>query len=198
MSITRKIKRALRGEVSARAASLEAGRRVGVALRRRRERAMLGKLADEHGAHAPTRASRAARLAPDFERLSGAELLAHFRTRETPRFFEGFDEAARESLAPLARESVASLTDASVSVLTEEGVAALVEEAREVLAHRWPLLGYGTLDFGEEVDWLRDPASGARWPLLFHADVVLARGDGSDVRVLWELNRFGHALTLGR
>lgn len=190
LSITRKIKRALRGEVSARAASLEAGRRVGVALRRRRERAMLGKLADDHVARAPARAARAARLAPDFERLSGAELLAHFRTRETPRFFEGFDEAARES--------VASLTDASVSALAEEDVAALVEEAREVLAHRWPLLGYGTLEFGAEVEWLREPVSGARWPLQFHGDVPLVRGDGSDVRALWELNRLGHLLTLAR
>jgi Heparinase II/III-like protein/Heparinase II/III N-terminus len=206
LSITRKIKRALRGEVSARAASLEAGRRLGVALRRRRERAMLGKLVDENSTRALARASRPARLAPDFERLSGDELLAHFRTRETPRFFAGFDEAARESLAeltgenvePRARESVASLTDASVAAIAGEGVAALVAEARGVCAHRWPLLGFGTFEFGAEVDWLREPVSGARWPLRFHADVPLVRGDGSDVRVLWELNRLGHLLTLAR
>src|SRR5205823_7220388 len=62
----------------------------------------------------------------------------------------------------------------------------------------WPLLGYGVLDFGAEVDWLRDPASGARWPLRYHGDVTLARGDGSDARVLWELNRLGHLLKIGR
>jgi Heparinase II/III-like protein/Heparinase II/III N-terminus len=206
LSITRKIKRALRGEVSARAASLEAGRRVGVALRRRRERAMLGKLVDENSTRSPARAPHAARLAPDFARLSGDELLAHFRTRETPRFFAGFDEATRESVAelagesvePRARESVAALTDASVAAIAEEGVAALVAEAREVCAHRWPLLGFGTFEFGAEVDWLREPVSGARWPLRFHGDVPLVRGDGSDVRVLWELNRLGHLLTLAR
>lgn len=206
MGITRKIKRALRGEVSARAASLEAGRRVGVALRRRRERAMLGKLVDDHGARPSARASRAARLAPDFARLSGPELLAHFRTRETPRFFAGFGEAARGSAAELtgenvkapSREGVAALTDARVAALAEEGVAALVAEARGVCAHRWPLLGFGTVEFGAEVDWLREPVSGARWPLRFHGDVPLVRGDGSDVRVLWELNRLGHLLTLAR
>jgi heparinase II/III-like protein len=40
--------------------------------------------------------------------------------------------------------------------------------------------------------------SGVRWPLGFHGDVRLVRGDGSDVRALWELNRLGHLLTLGR
>jgi Heparinase II/III-like protein/Heparinase II/III N-terminus len=212
MSITRKIKRALRGEVSARAASLEAGRRVGVALRRRRERAMLGGSVEEHGTRDASRASRAARLAPDFARMTGAELLAHFRTRETPRFFAGFDDAARERFdaakrgggpfagkgAKRAVEGAGALAVEDAAALTCESVAALVEEARGVSAHRWPLLGYGMLEFGAEVDWLREPVSGARWPLRFHADVPLVRGDGSDVRVLWELNRLGHLLTLAR
>jgi hypothetical protein len=185
LSITRKIRSALRGGVSARAASLEAGRRVGVALRRRRERALLGRVGDGRGA---SRAERGARLAHDFARAGGAELLAHFRTRATPRFFAGFDAAGREC-GPAA---------GGVAALTGERVAALKDEAREVSAHRWPLLGYGMLEFGAEVDWLRDPASGARWPLQFHGDVALVRGDGSDVRVLWELNRLGHLLTLAR
>ncbi|HEX8351552.1 MAG TPA: alginate lyase family protein, partial [Pyrinomonadaceae bacterium] len=72
------------------------------------------------------------------------------------------------------------------------------DEARAVVGHRWPLLGYGARELGARVDWLREPASGVRWPLDFHADVALVRGDGSDVRVLWELNRLGHLLTLGR
>jgi len=71
-------------------------------------------------------------------------------------------------------------------------------EAREVMRHRWPLLGYGVREFGARGDWLREPASGVRWPLGFHADVPLVRGDGSDVRVLWELNRLGHTVTLAR
>jgi hypothetical protein len=188
LSITRKIKRALRGQVSARAASLEAGRRVGVALRRRRERALLGGDVDGRGT---SRAAPGARLAHDFARMSGAELLAHFRLRATPRFFAGLEKlgtAGRGGVPPAG----------GVAALTGERVAALKDEAREVSAHRWPLLGYGTLEFGAEVDWLRDPVSGARWPLQFHGDVALVRGDGSDVRVLWELNRLGHLLTLAR
>jgi len=174
--ITRKIKRALRGRVSPRAALLESGRRVAVAARRRLDRASLGGRAEDS-------ARLDARLAREFSRVGGAELLAHFRARASPKFFAGFDAA-----------------DSGVVFDSDKVVdaAGLVEEAREVCAHRWPLLGFGTFEFGAEVDWLRDPASGARWPLDFHCDVALARGDGSDVRVLWELNRLGHLLTLAR
>ena len=183
MSIIRKIKRALRGEVGLLAALLEAGRRGGVALRRRRERAALDGRTDDN-------AALKARLAQAFARMSDAELLAHFRARASPRFFAGFDAAESE------RQSEALAQELGGAVEESGG---LIEEARGIVsAHRWPLLGFGTLDFGAEVDWLRDPASGARWPLRYHGDVPLARGDGSDARALWELNRLGHLLTLGR
>jgi hypothetical protein len=173
MNITGKIKRALRGRVPVRAAALEAGRRVFVAVRLRGERAASAN--GQAGGPAP-----GARLAPEFARPGGAALLEHFRTRAAPRLFEGFEEAegARDGL-PLKR-------------------AELEAEARAVAAHRWPLLGYGVREFGARVEWLREPASGVPWPLGFHGDVRLVRGDGSDVRVLWELNRLGHLLTLGR
>ncbi|MEO6392912.1 MAG: heparinase II/III family protein, partial [Pyrinomonadaceae bacterium] len=45
-------------------------------------------------------------------------------------------------------------------------------------------------------EWLRDPVSGIVWPLDYHLDLKLQRGDGSDVRVLWELNRLGHFVEL--
>ncbi|HEX8151249.1 MAG TPA: alginate lyase family protein [Pyrinomonadaceae bacterium] len=171
MSIARKIRRALRGRVGVRAALLEAGRRAAVAVRRRGERAALmnGK--------AGVGAARA-RLTPEFTRAGGAELLEHFRTRAAPRLFAGFEEARGDYLSSKR--------------------AGLEDEAREVAAHRWPLLGYGVREFDATVDWLREPASGVRWPLGFHGDVRLVRGDGSDVRLLWELNRLGHLLTLGR
>ena len=49
-----------------------------------------------------------------------------------------------------------------------------------------------------EFDWNRDPRSGYLWPLDYHRDIKLMRSDGSDVRVVWELNRLGHFITLGR
>lgn len=170
VSIADRLRRALRGGVTPRAAALEAVRRGRATLAARRERA---RLAETKGRLAP------ARLRPEFARLKPSELLAHFRERSAPRLPPGFEEAARG-------ESPADL------------LAASVREAEEVLSGRWSLLGFGPLELGAEVDWLRDPSSGARWPADYHADVRLVRGDGSDVRVLWELNRLAHLQTLAR
>ena len=52
--------------------------------------------------------------------------------------------------------------------------------------------------FGRVIEWRRDPLSNHVWPLDYHRDIDLIRTDGSDVRVLWELNRLGHLLTLAR
>ena len=46
----------------------------------------------------------------------------------------------------------------------------------------------------DAVDWRRDPRSGYEWPLDYHRDIKLLRSDGSDIRVVWELNRLGHLL----
>ena len=51
---------------------------------------------------------------------------------------------------------------------------------------------------GREIQWRRDPLSNYIWPLDYHRDIKLMRTDGSDVRVLWELNRLGHLITLAR
>lgn len=47
------------------------------------------------------------------------------------------------------------------------------------------------------LEWNRDPRSGYLWPLDYHRDIKLMRTDGSDIRVVWELNRLGHFITLG-
>jgi hypothetical protein len=174
MSITRKVKRALRGDAGPLAASLEASRRLAIALRRRRERAKV----DSFRGQSSSTEQASARLTPAFSHLSATQLLTHFRERKNPQFFSGFD--ARSSELPGQID------------------ARLGEDARELLSHRWSLLGLGKFDFGKEIDWLQDPVTGIRWSLPYHADVALVRGDGSDVRVLWELNRLGHLLTLGR
>ncbi|HYE66485.1 MAG TPA: alginate lyase family protein [Pyrinomonadaceae bacterium] len=176
-SLIPKIKRALRGEIDARAAALETLRRSRVRLRRWRERAMLEQLDNSP-----------ARLDEHYARMSSAELLEHFRRRTTPSFIPGFDASALTTSAELQRTLFPSET------------AQLLEKAERILSeHRWELMGYGELCFGmKEIDWRRDPLSGADWPPDYHAEIELMRGDGSDVRVLWELNRLGHFITLGR
>ena len=168
------IRKTLRGEVRTSTAALEAVRRMNSALVRRRERAQLETLDRQP-----------ARLTPEFTRISPAELLAHFRQRQSPRFFPGFVET---STARLQRE-----------IFPAETKRLLAQAERITRDHCWPLLGFGEKCFGaDEIQWNRDPLSGLEWPLEYHADINLFRGDGSDARVLWELNRLSHLITLGR
>lgn len=175
MGIVHKVKRALRGEVDARTLAREAWRRSRVARERRHERSSLERLAQ-----AP------ARLRTEFARLSPAELLEHFRSRTSPNFLPGC-QPSTHTTASLQR-----------SLLPFETAQLLERAARITDEHAWPVLGYGEKQFGQEINWLRDPLSGALWPLEFHADVQLFRGDGSDARVLWEVNRLAQLLTLAR
>src|SRR6266446_3317498 len=128
-----------------------------------------------------------ARLNAEFAHLSPAGLLAHFRSRQTPEFFPGFADSAKAT-AQLQRE-----------LFPNETEQLLTQAIRIADQHCWPLLGFGEKCFGaEEIKWCRDPLSGFDWPLNFHADINLIRNDGSDARVVWELNRLGHLITLGR
>jgi hypothetical protein len=176
-SLIPKLRRALRGEVDARRLALETLRRSRLSLRQRRERSMLEQL-DK----AP------ARIHTKFARMTPSALLEHFRHRTAPQFLPGFDASTQSTTAELQR------------TLFPNETAALCEQAETTLkARRWELMGYGEKDFGErDAGWLRDPLSGADWPLDYHADVKVRRDDGSDVRVLWEVNRLAHLLTLGR
>ena len=175
MGISQKIQRAFRGQVSLSGVLLETARQGGLVLRERYERLTLSKHPEE-----------SLPLAPEFAGMNPRELLAHFRERKSPRFFCGFD-CSIETLARLHRERFPA------------GTEPLITAARGVVErHRWPLLGFGAIDFGNEIDWLREPVSGIRWPADYHQDIKLIRADGSDIRVLWELNRLGHLLTLGR
>ena len=108
-------------------------------------------------------------LKSSFARLSDAALLAHFQGEREVELFDEFPTATDESIAAANR---------------------IVDN------HCWPLLGFGERSFGQQIQWTRDPLSNYIWPLDYHRDIKLVRSDGSDVRVLWELNRLGYFLTL--
>jgi hypothetical protein len=167
-------RRVLRGEISPRVAAHALLRRGQAVVDRRRERAMLDQLA-----------SQAAQLRPEYQSLSSAELLKHFRERNSPSFLPGIEQ--HDATAKLQRE------------LFPDETARLLAAAQSISRkHRWSLLGFCEQDFGESINWNRDPLSGRLWPLDYHADIPLWHRDGSDIRVLWELNRLGHLITLGR
>ena len=68
----------------------------------------------------------------------------------------------------------------------------LRERAGELAAHRFDLLGSGPTELGPEIDWHADFKTGRRWPLRHGALLRPVYGDGSDVKVPWELSRFQH------
>ncbi|MEK6283088.1 MAG: alginate lyase family protein [Acidobacteriota bacterium] len=174
MSIVRKIKRAVRGEVNAKTAALEVLRRSGAAMARRRERARLRKYKEQ-----------AARLRTPFAGMRPDELLVHFRNRSQPFFLPGF--------------SSQRVSGNSQRLMFPRETDRLISTAEQIISeHAWPIMGLGNQSFGHPIDWHRDPLSGAKWPLDYHADIQPIRGDGSDVRVLWELNRLPHFITLAR
>jgi hypothetical protein len=161
----------LRGEVTPRLVALESARRLRVSNARRRERAQLAQLDQQP-----------VRLREEFARLHASDLLAHFQSRTRPKFLPGIEDIAAGSGALLPQHRARIIDDAGK----------IVEE------QCWPLLGFGEKCFGAPVEWNRDPLSGFSWPLDYHADINLIRNDGSDARVLWELNRLSHFTTLGR
>jgi hypothetical protein len=173
MSISRRIKRALRGDVSLNSLALEAVRLKRSSLHHKRERKELERLNNSP-----------ARLISDFNSLNKSDLLSHFRQRKTPSYFSNDDLT-----------HIAKLQSENFPAETEN----LIKDANQIVKERcWSLLGFGELKFDAENFWRLDPIKKTDWGLEYHRDVKLTPNDGRDVRLLWELNRFVHALTLAR
>lgn len=175
MSIVSKIRRAVRGEVSPGTVAAESLRRSYSLLQHRSDRATFERWVN-----------RPARLNARFAGMDPAVLLEHFRNRTEPQFLPGFSQSGAVT-AQLQRTLFPSQT-------TE-----LLNNAERIVNdHAWSLLGLDEKSFGDPIDWHRDPVNGIRWPLDYHRDINLSRHDGSDVRMLWELNRLPHLIALGR
>jgi asparagine synthase (glutamine-hydrolysing) len=54
-----------------------------------------------------------------------------------------------------------------------------------------------TANYGQPIQWTRDPVSGVEWPAV-HWSRALARGDVADVKFVWEIGRFLHAYPMAR
>ena len=70
--------------------------------------------------------------------------------------------------------------------------AALLGRAEAVAEHRFDLLGSGPVALGAEIDWATDFKTGRRWPLAHISQLPIVLGDGSDIKVPWELSRAQH------
>jgi hypothetical protein len=73
----------------------------------------------------------------------------------------------------------------------------IVHEADKTCRHQFDLLGYEKLQYGSEIDWHADPVHGKRSPLepWFKIDFLDFNKFG-DHKIVWELNRHQHLVTL--
>lgn len=78
-------------------------------------------------------------------------------------------------------------------------VPAILEQAESLCRHEFDLLGYKKLDYGRRIDWHLDASSGKRAPRkLWYKIPFLDFSVVGDHKVIWELNRHQHFLTLAK
>jgi hypothetical protein len=157
-----------------------------------------GELAGEASLRARRRISRAISRASDnpqttyvsdadLQRSLGgksiAEVASRIRTSREPRVIPGLTDL--------------NSTVAAVKQFFPDSIEQSRLEAEAILDHRVALFGRA-FDLGPKIDWHRDPQADVRWPLVHFTRVPLVLGQGADVRVVWELNRLHHLVTLGR
>ena len=75
----------------------------------------------------------------------------------------------------------------------------IVVRAESICRHHFDLLGYEDLDYGAEIDWHLDAVHGRRAPLKPWFKVkYLDFDEVGDSKVIWELNRHQHLVTLAK
>jgi hypothetical protein len=77
-----------------------------------------------------------------------------------------------------------------------------IARAERLLAGEYDLLGYRGLRFDDStsttIDWHLDPVHGRRPPQTFWSTIPYLAPECGDHKIIWELNRHQHWLTLGR
>lgn len=102
-------------------------------------------------------------------------------------------------VTPLLLVACAPAPQESRSASESEQAEALRCAADRALEGRFDVLGLQGLPFGRPVDWHLEPTSGRRSPLVHWKRLdSLATSTTSDKKIVWELNRHQHLLTLGR
>ncbi|MGH9470942.1 MAG: alginate lyase family protein [Terriglobia bacterium] len=75
----------------------------------------------------------------------------------------------------------------------------ILEQAERICRHRFDLLGYENLDYGDAIDWRLDAVSGKRAPRkAWYKIHYLDFNEVGDHKVTWELNRHQHLVTLAK
>ncbi len=75
----------------------------------------------------------------------------------------------------------------------------IINRAERICRHRFDLLGYRDLDYGQKIDWHTDRVHGKRAPQKPWFKVhYLDFAEVGDSKVTWELNRHQHLVTLAK
>ena len=78
-------------------------------------------------------------------------------------------------------------------------VAQIIRRADKICRHRFDLLGFEDLDFGDPLNWHFDPIHGKVAPKqAFYRVPYLDFDQVGDAKVIWELNRHQHFVTLAK
>lgn len=99
--------------------------------------------------------------------------------------------------APFAHPTaVARALEGRIDLAAREGLRAVADDA---LRGRILCFGRWVGDFGDPIDWYRNPLSGARWPADAHWSEALKATDArGDIKLAWEVARFPQAFHLAR
>ncbi len=146
--------------------------------------ALAATLLERAGWNPDGREPDAERLAKLLPSVGPARLLEAFRAGPAPLLPGLIDPAA--TAAYVRREWPAE-------------AAELVARADRIVSGRFDLLGHRDLDFGDPIDWQLDPLLGRRAPLVHWSRLrYLDPSQVGDHKVVWELNRHQHFVTLGQ
>src|SRR5882724_1013378 len=136
------------------------------------------------------------------------------KTRGEQEFYKRFDLAQYRIGLPRLGDGFASRspwntfffsadqTPSRISLLQKylpAEVEKIIREANDICRHRFALLGYENLDYGTQIDWHLDVVHGKRAPLKpwFKIDFLNFEEVG-DHKIIWELNRHQHLVTLAK
>lgn len=113
------------------------------------------------------------------------KLLEYFESRSEPRFFASLENP--------------ETTVAAFNSRWPTTAQQLVQKADRICEGKFDLLGFRELSFGDPVQWQFEPLTGKRipplhWSKLDYLDAEVA----GDKKIIWELNRHHHFLTLGQ
>jgi uncharacterized heparinase superfamily protein len=170
----------------------------------------------------PTQKRRTVATLPDELRVRGVQVLSSFRERVGIALGNGVDVApsaphgvtrelgddpsriAAAARARLAEGLLPGLRDVrtTISLLRRtrpEAEAETRRRADRAVDGVFDLLGHERVVVGTPIDWHRDPSTGTRAPLRHWSRIAyLDPAVVGDYKLLWELNRHQHFVTLGQ